>query len=231
MCLLSYYPPGSMPVREHLANGARFNPDGFGWAMLAGEDQGGLVSVRYLDAATAISDFMAQRDCHPDAPMLFHSRHATDTGATVANCHPFPLGTDTGTAVAHNGYLFPVTEGEERSDSRIFAEEILPRYDLDDPFQFDYLERWLDTNKVVVLSSSPAHEKPVYILNARRGVQLGDGTWHSNPDYTGTPQDDTRCRACGGGDLLGGLSLATGGELCKQCVTAMDYRTVTAALR
>jgi len=227
MCLLSYYVPGSMPVREHLENGARLNPDGFGWAMLAG---GELLTRRYLNGAAAIEDFMAQRARNPDVPALFHSRHATDTGATVANCHPFPLGT--GAVVAHNGYLFPVTEGEERSDSRIFAEEILPRYDLDDPAHAARLEKWLGTNKVVVLSSSPARDQAAYILNADRGVWLDHGgTWHSNPDYTGTPQDGTRCRSCGHGDLLGGLSLATGGELCRDCVTAMDYRTATAALR
>jgi hypothetical protein len=217
-----------MPVRGHLENGARLNPDGFGWAMLAG---GNLVSRRSLNGEDMISDFMTRRAASPDAPALFHARHATDTEPTVGNAHPFPLGGDTRVAVAHNGYLFPVTEGEQRSDSRIFAEEILPRYNLDDPSHVAKLEAWLGTNKVVVLSGSPAHGQAAYILNAGRGVWLGDGTWHSNPDYTGTLQDDTRCRSCGSDDLLGGLSLATGGELCKQCVTAMDYRTVTAALR
>jgi hypothetical protein len=33
MCLLSYYPPGVMPVREHLENGARLNPQGCGFAL------------------------------------------------------------------------------------------------------------------------------------------------------------------------------------------------------
>jgi len=222
VCLMTYYPSGAMPVREHLENGAKLNPDGFGWAMLI--DGMSLISRRGLDAEEMITDFMAHRMARLDGHALFHSRHATDTGSTVGNCHPFPLAGDPRITVAHNGYLFEVADGETRSDSRVFAEDILPRCNLDDPAERAGLEAWLDTNKVVILSGAPALAEPVYILNGKLGVMLDDGTWHSNADYTGIAQDSTKCRACGSGSLAGGLSLPTGGELCARCVAALAAR-------
>jgi hypothetical protein len=177
MCLLSYYPPGVMPVREHLENGARLNQHGWGFAL-------GYVAMRSADdPERMISQFMAHRQRFPYLPALFHSRNATgDSPLALENVHPFPVSRDGEPMmfVAHNGYLFD-DEGD-KSDSRVFAEQILPRYDLDDPGQRALLESRMEFNKAVIL-----HPDGAWILNAHLGVSLADGTWHSNLDYLGVP--------------------------------------------
>lgn len=173
MCLLSFYPPGVMPVREHLENGARFNPHGSGYA-------NGEHYYRSLDPEKAIQAFTALREQCPEPPALFHSRHATgDSPRTLENCHPFRVLVHGKRAlVAHNGYLFP-HEGED-SDTKIFARDILYRYDLDDPAHVALLEERMGPNRAVILREGRA-----LILNAHQGITLPDGTWHSNTDYLG----------------------------------------------
>lgn len=174
MCLITYLPPGVMPVKEHLDNGALLNPHGHGFSI-------GWTRLGSMDAEKVISEFIHLRARNPQLPAMFHSRNATgDSPVTLENIHPFrvsPRGQDA--FAAHNGYMFP-HEGE-RSDSRIFAEEILPRYDLDDRDSRALLEHRMGRNKAVILR--PGY--PVRILNRQQGIMLGDGTWHSNPDYLG----------------------------------------------
>jgi predicted glutamine amidotransferase len=112
-----------MPVREHLEHGARLNPHGSGFAL-------GYIAKHFTDPEKAIAQFMAHRERFLHLPALFHSRNATgDSPVTPENIHPFEVNLPWGKAfVAHNGYLFK-HEGD-RSDSRIFAEEILPLYNM-----------------------------------------------------------------------------------------------------
>jgi hypothetical protein len=174
ICLLTYAPPGVTPDREHLENGVRLNPHGSGFAI-------GWSHLASMDAGLMITEFLARREMRPDLPALFHSRAATgDSPRTPENCHPFRTyhGKDRYSVMGHNGYLF-AHEGQ-RSDSAIFAEEILPRYDLDDPAQKKLLEERMGPNKAVVICGARAH-----ILNPHLGVFLPGGVWHSNTDYTG----------------------------------------------
>lgn len=196
MCLLSYYPPGSVPVEEHLRHGAELNPHGSGFAF--GTD----VTYRDLDGKKAVTDFLGMHSrLSPPVPALFHSRNATgDSPRSPGNIHPFRSGN---LVVAHNGYLFP-HEGE-RSDSRVFAEDILPLYDLDDLDQVRMLETLMGPNKAVILRP----DRPGVILNAELGVTLPDGTWHSNADYTGVPHVvPGKCPVCG---------VAAEGLVCGSC--------------
>lgn len=178
MCLITYLPPGVMPAREHLENGAKLNPHGFGFAI-------GWSPFHSMDREEAVGEFMARRAMRPDLPAMFHSRNATgDSLHTLENCHPFPVFLDNSrlAAVAHNGYLFP-HEGDS-SDTAVFARDILPRYDLDDPAQKALLEARMGPNKAVVLRGRKAH-----LLNAWQGEFLPDGTWHSNTDYLGVSHE------------------------------------------
>lgn len=187
ICYMAYFPPGVMPVREHLDNGARLNPHGFGFAM-------GYLGMHYMDADEAVTEFMAHREQFSDIPALFHARNATgDSPVTPDNIHPFQvnMATDWGYLfVAHNGYLFRHEEG--RSDSRIFAYEILQRYNLDDPGSRALLEQRMGPNKAVII-----HPDGAYILNAHLGISSPDGTWHSNTDYLGISHlRDGQCPQC-----------------------------------
>jgi hypothetical protein len=207
-----------MPVREHLENGARLNPDGHGFAI-------GWSHLTSMDAREMIGEFLTRREMRPDLPAMFHSRAATgDSPRTPENCHPFRTcyGKDKYSVVGHNGFMFP-HEGE-RSDSAIFAREILPLYDLDIPAQKRLLEERMGPSKAVVI-----HGARAYILNPHLGVFLEDGTWHSNTDYTGESHHvpDGRClyaahqtHGCGNpGELPLGRHL-----LCRPCDKAARER-------
>lgn len=170
MCLISCYAPGVMPVADHLENGMALNPHGSGFAI-------GSAMARSLNPEKMLLMFLRLRKQYPGRPAVFHSRSATgDSPVTEANCHPFR---NEGMIASHNGYLFP--HDGERSDSRIFAGEVLPLYDLDDRKAVALLERRMGPNKAVILRGL----SPALILNKRLGITLDDGTWHSNSDYLG----------------------------------------------
>jgi len=190
---MSFHPPGVMPVREHLENGAKLNPHGFGGVLLLPGET--MTMFRSLDAGEAIGWFCAERDKHPQAYALFHSRYATGSPVTEENCHPLEVGGDPATVVAHNGLMFHV-EPAEGSDTRVFAGQILPNYDLRNWRQRLTLERRMGPNKAVVFSSSPQRDA-VTLLNSHLGVWAGD-VWHSNADYTGSGHIcPGRCGTCG----------------------------------
>jgi hypothetical protein len=132
-----------------------------------------------------ITAFLVHRQRFPWLPALFHSRNASgDSPRTEENLHPFKLERNgyEHAWFAHNGYLFKHEGG--KSDSLIFASEILPKYNLDDPGTRALLEQRMGRNKAVIIYPP---DNTSYILNAHLGISLPDGTWHSNADYTGVP--------------------------------------------
>ena len=189
--MATFYPKGARIRRWELENGAYLNPHGHGWAVV-GERKGQVMCDKSLNADLEIDIFSVFREEFPDAPAMFHSRFASVTEHTPEDAHPFVVGGDRETLMIHNGYLFTSPDG--RSDSRVLAEDILPRWDLTDLDQCKELADLIAPSKVVVLSTR--HE-PV-ILNKHLGVTLDDGTWHSNTDYTGVTLSPPagHCRLC-----------------------------------
>ncbi len=120
---------------------------------------------------------------------MFHSRFATHGSVTKANIHPFPIGQDRLTVLAHNGVL-PVTvrprRGDRRSDTRIAAQEFLstePFLSLERAATRGRIERWLGPdNKLVVLTVNPRYPASAYLFNEESG-QWDNGIWYSNHDY------------------------------------------------
>ena len=102
MCLLTFLPAAVMPDLTALTNGAWINEDGHGFAIVTTD---GLLVHRGMDAHEVIDAFANARGQHPSGPALFHSRLATHGDTTVDNCHPFPVGGDDRTVIAHNGIL------------------------------------------------------------------------------------------------------------------------------
>jgi hypothetical protein len=214
MCMISYYPPGIMPVRKHLENGNKLNTDGYGWMLVRGDERLHNIS---LDGEKAVDQFLRRRAAHPDWHAAFHARHATGTPATLSNCQPMQVGDDKNTLMMHNGLLFH-TEGE--SDSVVFARDILPLYDLNRVSQWSKLQERMGPNKAVIFSADPG-QRQVTILNSELGIWQ-DGAWYSNADYTGIPHiTEDACALCGGPNEF---PCPGGGWLCAPCDTAAAGR-------
>lgn len=185
MCMLSYYRPGIMPRGDYLQNGADVNPDGHGFAIVTERRE--LIFHKDMNAGRLIDRFLETRAKHPNGPALFHSRIATSGLVDITGCHPFKVGSDNRTVVAHNGILFSPGKGSTKSDTRIFAETMLPRFgSLDSPRKFAKLERWVKPgNKMVILTVNPQRRKHAYLVNEQSGIWTSDNEWHSNSDFYG----------------------------------------------
>ncbi|WP_152611146.1 hypothetical protein [Amycolatopsis sp. MJM2582] len=232
MCMLTYLPEGIQPDVDALGNGASLNDHGHGYAIVA---DGRIFSGRGMQASAVIDEFAALRRLHPEGPALFHSRFATHGSVNISNNHPFPVGADERTLLAHNGVLpagaQPV-RGDDRSDTRIAADEIFSSAlfsSFDDPKSRTHIERWLGRfNKVVILTIDPRYRQNGYIFNELAGVWDG-GTWYSNYDFEdyrsySSPGHaswwglDEGCACCGIADSIdpeSGLCLACGS--CPVC--------------
>ncbi|MFF5037350.1 class II glutamine amidotransferase domain-containing protein [Nocardia salmonicida] len=210
MCILTFIKPSIVADYDALAAGAEANPHGHGWAVHAGDR---LVIGHGLDPKITITEFAQARMLFPDGPALFHSRFATHGKQTTANCHPFAIGGDKRSVLAHNGILpehvHPLP-GDDRSDTRIAAEDFLPRLpfgSLDSWTGRTRFERWLDTDKAVILTVDPAFKHPAYIFNEQRG-HWRDGCWYSKKI------ERTNCTAPQG----------TPTPTCPQATTGLDPR-------
>jgi hypothetical protein len=190
MCLLTFLPAGVMPDVAALLNGAYLNDDGHGFAIVAGDH---LITRRGMDAEAMLDAFDALRHQHPHGPAMFHSRLSTHGERGIDNCHPFPIGGDERTVLAHNGILPAVArpaKGDPRSDTRITAEEFLPLFG---PLRTRRarlaFQRWMTPrNKVVILTVDRRFKQRAYILNERSGIWDG-GIWYSNDGYLPLPPD------------------------------------------
>lgn len=187
MCILSFYRPGVMPDAERLAQGARSNRDGNGFAVIVGDR----IDVHKSMNATALIDaFVKVRRAHPESYALFHSRITTDGVTNVENCHPFAVG-NARTVLAHNGILpEPARPGDKdlRSDTRILAEDLIPSGlfgHLTNRRARRRLTRWMSggyPNKIAILTVDPRYGRNAYLLNEHLGV-WDEGVWYSNDSY------------------------------------------------
>ena len=181
MCLLTFMHAGCMADEQHLSNGAINNPDGFGFAIHAGTH---IISHSGLNFDRVYERFLTERRNH-SGPALFHSRITTHGGTSLDNCHPFQVGRDTNTVVAHNGML-PIAARDGKSDTRIFAEEMFPAMGgaatLNSKRMRKKLSKFADGSKLVFLSANPDVQNDYYIINESDG-HWDDGVWWSNSSY------------------------------------------------
>lgn len=123
MCLLTFMQEYTTADVDSLAIGSQNNPDGFGYAVHAGTH---IVKGSGLNFDAVLDNFLKTRAIH-SGPALFHSRITTHGGTNINNCHPFQVGKDTNTVVAHNGML-PIAARNGMSDTHIFAKELFPSW-------------------------------------------------------------------------------------------------------
>ncbi|MBY8863550.1 hypothetical protein K7711_44275 [Nocardia sp. CA2R105] len=235
MCILTYLTPGAAPDLDALLGGALANPHGHGYAVIAGHR---ILVGHGLDPRAMISEFAAVRAEHPEGAALFHSRLATHGTIDPANTHPFLVGGDERTVIAHNGILpdsmHPVP-GDLRSDTRIAAEEFLPRQpfgSLDSDTGRGLLERWLGTDKMVLLTVDPAYQQSAYLFNERSGYWSDAGIWYSNLSYRTPPvlygsdysiEDEVYCLDCGEYDPERPGAHCTYCGFCAECLRTFPH--------
>lgn len=184
MCMLCVIPPNVIPSRDKLENSALNNPHGFGFAiMIPSENR--IHRERTMNADASVNRFLEMREKYPESYAMWHARLATHGSTTVDNCHPFKVGKDNLTYLGHNGML-PVDEpvGDLRSDTRIFAEDLLPAIGgvtaLDNPQVLNLLEDFTSGSKVCILTLNPAAKKQIYLLHEDKGWKDDSGVWWSN---------------------------------------------------
>lgn len=233
MCILTFFKPGITPDLGALAAGADVNPDGHGYAVVA-DDR--IITGHGLDPDEVIDEFATVRARFPHTPALFHSRLATHGHIGTDNCHPFLVGGDERTVLAHNGIL-PATvqplNGDLRSDTRIAAEDFLPRQPfgpLDSWIGRSGLETWLRTDKMVLLTLDPAYRHTAYIFNEHLGHHTDEGIWYSNTTYQWALKghwysgsgpvflDEAYCGLCGDFDPERPGAHCTYCGFCQDCV-------------
>lgn len=184
MCMLCVVPPHVLPDKEKLINSALNNPHGFGFAIVVPEDKY-IISERSMNADESINRFLELRAKYPNGYALWHARYATHGSNTVENCHPFTVGGDPSTYLAHNGIL-PVLEYENMdwSDTRIFAESMLPKMGgvsaLDDPQLLNMIEDFTTGSKLCVLTVDPVAKEQCYIVHEEKGWRDDSNVWWSN---------------------------------------------------
>jgi hypothetical protein len=193
MCMLCVIPPNVIPSREKLENSALNNPHGFGFAIVV-PSENRIHSERTMNADTSINRFLEMRAKYPEGYAMWHARLATHGSTTVDNCHPFKVGHDEQTYLAHNGIL-PIVEpqGDLRSDTRIFAEDLLPAIGgvsaLDNDQVFNLMEDFTSGSKVCILTVDPSAKHQCYLIHENKGKVDASGVWWSNdscylPTYT-----------------------------------------------
>lgn len=189
MCLLVVCQPNSTPKREELQAGACRNPHGFGFAIVANDK---IISFRSMSAKKTIKKFLALREQYPNGYAMWHARLATHGVKNEQNCHPFVVGNDERVYLAHNGVLdVTIPDNDKRSDTRLFAEDILPAMGgvlaLDNDHLFDMLSKWSYGSKICVLSVHPDSKFQCYIINEKSGEWDNDGVWWSNKHHIPKP--------------------------------------------
>lgn len=185
MCIICYSPAGTMPTELELVNCNSNNPDGFGWAI---RTHSGIITGKTMDSDQAIDQFLDLRQRHIGYDAVYHARITTHGTTSLDNNHPFTVG-DKRTVLVHNGMLpIDIAKGDTRSDTRIFAEQILPARGLgvlDKPKARRKLEKWISGSKMVIMSTRKDLKQDTYILNESSGI-WDNGLWYSNSTYTYT---------------------------------------------
>lgn len=188
MCLLIVCEPDSIPNKADLHAGACSNPHGFGFAIHAGDR---IISERSMSAKKSIARFLELRKQYPSGYAMWHARYATHGVKNEQNCHPFMVGGDERTYLAHNGVLdISIGKSDKRSDTRVFAEDTLPRIGgvsaLDDDNVWIMAETWAKGSKIAILTCDPAAKHPMYLLNESAGSWDNEGIWWSNQSHKRT---------------------------------------------
>ena len=183
MCLLTFMPTNINLDYDRALISAKANPDGFGFAIHAGI---AIIKDHDMDFEKLWLRWSDLRIMYK-GPAMFHFRIATHGSPNIDNCHPFDIGDNPKSVLGHNGIL-PLTMpiGEKRSDTKLFAEIVLPYIGgvkcLDKDDKLKEISEWANGNKLVILTIDENTQHDWYIINEHLG-HWKDDIWWSNTSY------------------------------------------------
>lgn len=238
MCMLTYLPADVQPDVEALSNGAEYNRDGHGFAIVSNNR---ILVKKSMDFDYLVGEFVRMREAHPAGPALFHSRYGTGGSVSKFNCHPFRVNHDKRTIVAHNGVLGKSVQPQswdKRCDTHIAADHVIGRTfgHLSTPDARAALQAWIGGyNKLVILTVDPKFARNAYIINEQAGT-WNEGAWYSNTDFkplnrwTSTKAahwwDDVEPLVCPYCQDYGDVAeVSRVCRTCGTCVDCLDYIT------
>lgn len=178
MCIILYIEAGKTVKDEWLDNSAGSNKDGFG---LSYSRDGKVQIFKTMDYKEFKEKYRELESNLPDTSFILHFRKSTTGKIDITNCHPFLVGDK---AVFHNGSISlcsPPKSDLERSDTRIFCEDILsdmPKGWVEFDGVLELIEGFIGKSKMVFMED----DGTVSILNEHSGHWV-DGVWASNYSY------------------------------------------------
>lgn len=186
MCLAMLCKPAAKPKLDHLENAAANNPDGQGYGFI--DLSGRPVIKRFMpkNFDEFITSLEQDMGSHPKSPFLVHFRLATHGTEDIRNLHPFRINDDT--IVIHNGIIpVKIPEGDYRSDTRYYAEEVLaklPQRWLDKKGMKRRVAKDIGSSKLAILTTSSVNRWHTYLINGQDGHwDEEQGIWYSNTSY------------------------------------------------
>jgi predicted glutamine amidotransferase len=177
MCIAIVQQAGKTLTGAQLYSGWYRNSDGAGFAYCDSDGKVVIKSgyMKYNEFQKAYADAVQMYGA--DSPFLVHMRIRTSGDVSPGNCHPFKIKDG---AMIHNGSMFhpdTVRQGENKSDTRIFAESLHNILALEDLLVAgdDIITEIGRNNKLAFLFNG----RKVLILNEKAGF-WDDGIWYSN---------------------------------------------------
>lgn len=183
MCVIVVKDEGQHLRRETFRKLWDANPDGGGFSVI--ENDGTLTVVKSMFKKQLWREWRKAQERLGNPKMILHLRIATHGKVSIENVHPFEIPGQRA-VLYHNGASITCAipyPGDERSDSRVFAEEILSRLPenwQDNEYLADMVEDAVGaSNKLAIHSWSPDRGSEITILN-REGWEEYEGLLMSN---------------------------------------------------
>lgn len=180
MCIAIVATPGAYVDEPRLRACAAANRDGGGYAYVDKDSRKVIIKKGFMKVEDFIESYKQTLDegHGEENAMLLHFRIATMGAVNRDNCHPFAINEG---ALIHNGSLFwgDDPSGKDRSDTRIFAEELFPSFTYDRVRDNKkMLEQLVSYNKIAMLFDSGN-----YVILNESGGMWDEDVWYSNSGY------------------------------------------------
>jgi len=190
MCIAIFKPAGRVLTEATLRTCFNSNPDGAGFAYINTDHLGvkRIKMYKSMEFAPFYKQYERATRIAPDSAFLVHFRIKTHGQKDIANCHPFMIDEDT--VFIHNGIIGGVSRHADKSDTRMFNEEVLremPEGWLYNPAIAMLIEEFIGASKLAVLSISGEG----FIFNEKKG-HWHEGIWMSNDSYKERPVYTTK---------------------------------------